>query len=113
MTHPVVLMVIIAVASASSCCWYFPRSYAKPDRLRAARTPVKLPIYTQVLLSPALVISKYNSIAVVIAVVIFGIRHYIRTPKRQITSLFPLNAPILKNITMKMAVACFPERSLH
>lgn len=107
MAYPVVLLVITVVAFFGIMLIIMPKiggilsDLGGPD--------AKLPIYTQVLLNASHFMVKYFvPIAIVFAIITFLIIRYIRTPKGKYNfHLLLLNIPVLKNITMKMAVARF------
>jgi type II secretory pathway component PulF len=69
----------------------------------------KLPVYTQVLLNASdFMVNNVVLIGVIVVGAVFGIRHYIRTPKGKYNfHLLLLRVPVLKNIVIKMAVARF------
>ncbi len=107
MAYPMVLMGVTVLAFFGIMLGVLPRigkiltDLGGPD--------AKLPIYTQVLLNAsAFMIQNIIPIALLLGGIIFGIRYYIKTPKGKYNfHLLLLNAPIVKNITMKMAVARF------
>ncbi len=107
MAYPMVLMGVTVISFFGIMLGVLPRigkiltDLGGPD--------AKLPIYTQVLLNAsAFMISNIIPLAILSFGLIFGIRHYIRTPKGKYNfHLLMLNAPIVKNITTKMAVARF------
>jgi type IV pilus assembly protein PilC len=107
MAYPVVLMVVTVLAFFGIMLVVLPRIGKILTDLGGA--DAKLPIYTQVLLDASdFMVKNFVFIGIVLAIVIFGIRHYIRTPKGKYNfHMLLLKTPIVKNIVMKMAVARF------
>lgn len=69
----------------------------------------KLPVYTQFLLDASkFMTSNIIPIAIALFIIIYSVKRYIKTPKGQYNfHNLLLNAPIVKNIVTKMAVARF------
>lgn len=107
MAYPVVLMVVTVVAFFGIMLLVLPRIGAILKDLGGENA--KLPVYTQFLLdSSSFMVSNFIPIFVTLGVIIFGILKYIKTPKGKYNfHMLLLNMPIVKNITMKMAVARF------
>lgn len=107
MAYPTVLMVVTVVAFFGIMLLVLPRIGKILTDLGGENA--KLPVYTQVLLDASdFMVNNFVFIAIFLAGIVFGIRHYIRTPKgRYNFHLFLLNMPVLKNIVTKMAVARF------
>jgi type IV pilus assembly protein PilC len=107
MAYPVVLMVITVLAFFGIMLLVLPKigkiltDLGGPD--------AKLPVYTQVLLDAStFMTSNIIPIAIVVFGTVFGVRHYIKTPKGKYNfHKLMLHTPILKNIVTKMAVARF------
>lgn len=107
MMYPMVLMIVTVVAFFGIMLVILPKIGKILKDLGGENA--ELPVYTQFLLD----VSKFMTdnfiiLAIVMTGVIFGVRHYIRTPTGKYKfHLLLLNAPIVKNIAMKMAVARF------
>lgn len=107
MMYPMVLMVVTVVAFFGIMLGVLPKigkiltDLGGPD--------AKLPVYTQVLLDASgFMTHNVIPIFVVLFGIIYAVRRYIKTPKGQYNfHKFLLSAPIVKDITMKMAVARF------
>lgn len=107
MSYPIVLMGITVLAFFGIMLVVLPKlgkiltDLGGPD--------AKLPVYTQVLLNfSQFMVSNFVLIFGAIAVLIFFLLRYIKSPKGKYNfHLLLLNTPIVKNIVMKMAVARF------
>ncbi|HEX8182756.1 MAG TPA: type II secretion system F family protein [Candidatus Saccharimonadales bacterium] len=107
MAYPVVLMFITIFAFFGIMLGVLPKigkiltDLGGPD--------AKLPVYTQFLLNASdFMVNNIIFIFGSLGLIIFLTLRYIRTPKGKYNfHLLLLNAPIVKNITMKMAVARF------
>lgn len=105
--YPMVLLVVTVVAFFGIMLIIMPKiskilvSLGGPD--------AKLPAYTQVLLNFSHFMTKnIIPIAVILGLIIFGVIHYIRTPKGKYNfHMLLIKTPIIKNIMVKMAVARF------
>lgn len=107
MMYPMVLLVVTVVAFFGIMLVIMPKISGILTDLGGPNA--KLPIYTQVLLNFShFMVHNIVFIFIGLAVIIFSVLRYIRTPKGTYNfHLLLLNAPIMKNITMKMAVARF------
>ncbi len=107
MMYPMVLMVVTVVAFFGIMLVIMPKIGGILTDLGGPNA--KLPVYTQVLLNFShFMVHNFVVIFAVIAIVLFVVIHYIRTPKGKYNfHLLLLNLPVMKNITMKMAVARF------
>jgi type IV pilus assembly protein PilC len=107
MAYPVVLMVITVVAFFGIMLGVLPKIGKILKDLGGENA--KLPVYTQVLLdASAFMVDNFIIIFGVLGAVIFFTARYIRTPKGKYNfHLLMLRAPVVKNITTKMAVARF------
>lgn len=107
MTYPVVIGTIAVLAFFGLMIFVMPKmakiiaDLGGPD--------AKLPIYSRVLLGLSGYMQKYAiPIFIVMGIVIFLIRRYIRTPKGKYKfHVLLLRTPILKDILIKIAVARF------
>jgi type IV pilus assembly protein PilC len=107
MMYPMVLMVVTVAAFFGIMLIIMPRIGKILTDLGGENA--KLPIYTQILLDASEFMVKYFVvIAIVMVAIIVAVVKYIRTPKGKYKfHQLLLNVPVLKNITMKMAVARF------
>ncbi len=107
MAYPMVLMGVTVVAFFGIMLGVLPRigkiltDMGGPD--------AKLPIYTQVLLDASgFMTSNIIPIGIVVFGSIYAVKRYIKTPKGKYNfHLLLINAPVIKNVTTKMAVARF------
>ena len=107
MMYPMVLMVVTVVAFFGIMLVIMPKigkiltDLGGPD--------AKLPVYTRALLSASdFMTHNVVVIGIILAVLVIGTRRYIKTPKGKYNfHLLLLTAPIVKDISMKMAVARF------
>ncbi len=107
MMYPIVLMVVTIVAFFGIMLVIMPKiggiltDLGGPD--------AKLPIYTQILLDASkFMVSNFVVIFGILGIIIYLILRYIRSPKGKYKfHMLLLTMPIMKNITMKMAVARF------
>lgn len=107
MMYPMVLMVVTVVAFFGIMLVIMPKISGILTDLGGPNA--KLPVYTQVLLNLShFMVQNALVIFVILAVVLVTVFRYIRTPKGKYNfHLMLLTLPIMKNITMKMAVARF------
>jgi type IV pilus assembly protein PilC len=107
MAYPTVLMGVTVIAFFGIMLVILPKIGKILTDLGGANA--KLPVYTQVLLDMSkFMTSNIIPIAIALGALVFGVRHYIRTPKGKYNfHLLLLHIPVMKNIVMKMAVARF------
>ncbi len=107
MMYPMVLMVVTVVAFFGIMLIIMPKISGILTDLGGPNA--KLPVYTQVLLNAShFMVNNIVVIFIICFAVIFSIVRYIRTPQGKYNfHLLLLSMPIMKNITMKMAVARF------
>jgi type IV pilus assembly protein PilC len=107
MMYPMVLLVVTVVAFFGIMLIIMPK--INGILLDLGGPNAKLPVYTRVLLSFShFMVHNFVVIFAVIGIVMFVVIRYIRTPKGKYNfHLLLLNLPVMKNITMKMAVARF------
>jgi type IV pilus assembly protein PilC len=107
MAYPTVLMGVTVVAFFGIMLGILPKIGKILSDLGGPNA--KLPVYTQVLLNASKFMTHNTiPIAIILGIVVFGTRHYIRTPKGKYNfHLLLLKIPVMKNIVMKMAVARF------
>lgn len=107
MAYPMVLMVVTVLAFFGIMLGVLPRIGKILKDLGGENA--ELPVYTQALLdASAFMTSNIIPIAIVLIAAVWGIRHYIRTPKGKYNfHKLLLHTPVVKNIVMKMAVARF------
>lgn len=107
MAYPSVLLVVTVVAFFGIMLIIMPKISSIITNLGGPNA--KLPVYTQVLLNASHFMTAHLiPILVVMAGVAYGVMHYIRTPKGKYNfHRLLIKIPVLKNITIKMAVARF------
>lgn len=107
MAYPTVLLVVTVVAFFGIMLIIMPKISSIITNLGGPNA--KLPVYTQVLLNASHFMTAHIiPILVLTAGIVYGVTHYIRTPKGKYNfHRFLIKVPVLKNITIKMAVARF------
>lgn len=107
MMYPMVLLVVTVVAFFGIMLIIMPK--ISGILLDLGGPNAKLPVYTQVLLNVSHFVVHYIFlIAALIFIVSFSTIRYVRTPKGKYNlHRFLLSAPVISNITTKMAVARF------
>ncbi len=107
MMYPTVLLVVTVIAFFGIMLVIMPKISGILTDLGGPNA--KLPIYTQVLLNAShFMVHNFVIIIVVFSGIIFAVARYVRTPKGKYNlHMLLLTMPVMKNITMKMAVARF------
>ncbi len=107
MTYPMVLMGITVLAFFGIMFFLMPKISAIFKDLGGE--DATLPFYTQILIDASdFMIDNAVIIFLIIGVTIWGIRHYLRTPKGKYNfHALMLKVPIIKDIIMKVAIARF------
>jgi type IV pilus assembly protein PilC len=107
MMYPTVILTVTVIAFFGIMIFIIPKINA--ILLSLGGPNAKLPIYTRILLSFSHFV-QHNVIFIVVGalIIVFGLRHYIRTPAGKYRfHQFLLNFPVIKNVVTKIAIARF------